>query len=163
MSKPYLRSALTLASLTTAGFIFAGCFGGSIPSQPSGSSGQTGSFILQYYNNYDQTGDDVGGAKTPTDVSIIWSGSRKLYESSPSSGDTFGISSTWHGYATDPWNTNTLAGNLNAGDWQLSVNVNGADMMCQSAISLPSGKTVIVTFDIDKTSGLFSGCTSYVN
>jgi hypothetical protein len=159
MSNSKLRFVITLVAFTGAAFLFPGCQGW-LGSEPSPSSGNQGAFFLEFNNKFDQPGDDVGGAKTQTDVPIVWAGSRQLGpEESQTAGDTFNISSTWHGFATDPWYTTTLATKLNPGNWNLSVTVNGQLMTCQAPIGLPPGPgpAVSVTFPVNET-GVFIGC-----
>jgi hypothetical protein len=83
-------------------------------------------FVLEYNNAFDQTGDDVGGAKKMVDVPIVWTGTRVLEGGGqPEDGDTFTKNQTWNGFATDPWKTSTIVTNLNPGNWNLSVIVSG--------------------------------------
>src|SRR5690349_3241792 len=122
MSQSKLRFATPLVAFTGAAFLLAGCTIGTWGSGTSPPSGKQGSFFLEFNNAFDQPGDDVGGAKTQVDVPVVWAGSRQLGpEEQQAAGDIINISSTWHGFATDPWYTTTIAPNLNPGNWNLSV------------------------------------------
>jgi hypothetical protein len=160
MSQSKLRLAITLFVFTGTAVLLASCnLGtGTGGNQPSGNHG---AFFLEYNNTFDQPGDDVGGAKTPVDVPVVWAGSRDVGsgEQGQGAGDAFNMNSTWHGFATDPWHTTTIVPNLNPGNWKLSVTVNGQPMSCGSAIALAAGSQVNVTFQVDKESGVFTGCT----
>jgi hypothetical protein len=149
---------IRLVALTCIAFLVAACFDLRPPSDTPPSSGNQGSFLLEFNTKFDPTSDDVGAAKTQVDVLIVWAGSRQLgSEESPAAGDTFTIKSTWHGYATDPWSKSELVTNLKPGNWNLSVNVDGKLMTCQSAIGLASDSTVSVTFGVDEANK-FIGC-----
>jgi len=113
--------------------------------------------VLTYNNTYDQQGDDVGGAKVEVDVPLTWTGARVGGEGGP--GDAFNLNDTWHGYATDPWNKSTIVPNLNPGDWNLAVTVNGLPLSCPGPITLSAGAEHTVTFEIEKVGGQFTGCT----
>jgi hypothetical protein len=160
MSQPKVRFLIPLIVFTGAAFLFAGCWQCQ-PGTDDGSRGScSGSFLLQFYNDFDTTGDDVGGAKTPVDVPVVWAGSRQLgSEEGQSACDSFNKSENWNGIATDPWHTTTIVPNLKPGNWNLSVTVNGQLFTCQSVIALPpAGPQVIVTFQVSKETGQFTGC-----
>jgi hypothetical protein len=161
MSHSKLSSVISLLAIAGAVFLLPGCAFNTKGTGTSPSSGQQGSFFLEYNNTFDQPGDDVGGAKTPVDVPVVWAGSRQVgAEEQQAAGDTFNISSTWHGIATDPWYTTTIVPNLKPGTWNLSVTVNGQLMTCPTVIELASGTQVNVTFQVSKETGQFTGCTS---
>lgn len=156
-----VSKAIVLSAITVVGILsIVGSSGSPSGTGTSPSPGQQGSFFLEFNNTFDQPGDDVGGAKTQVDVPVVWAGSRQLGPEEPqAAGDTFNINSTWHGYATDPWYTTTIVPNLNPGNWNLSVTVNGMPMLCQSPIGLAAGSSVNVTFQVSKENGQFTGCT----
>ena len=110
------------------------------------------SFYLEYNNMWDQPGDETGGGQLPEDITLVWTGSRVGSE------DTFSETSTPQVIATEPWYTNHLVTNLKPGNWNLSVTVNGQTMSCPSPIALAVGPSVTVAFQVDKVTGLFSGC-----
>lgn len=142
------------ASLLPLTACWLGSGGGT--NNPAPADGKTAVF-LEFNNTFDQPGDDDGGAKQPVDVPIVWSGARVGGEGGP--GETFSQDDTFHGFATDPWHKTTIVTNLEPGDWNLAVNVNGLQHACASPITLASGVQVNVTFQIDKDSGVFAGCT----
>jgi hypothetical protein len=153
MSQSKLRFVISLVAFTSTAFLLVGCgdWGGFSP-------GGQGSFNLYYSNKFDQTGDDVGGAQPPVDVSVVWDGSRLVGSGSTGAGDTFNQNTTWTGVATDPWSTNTIVTNLNPGSWKLSVTVNGLLMACkQEGFELVAGTTVVVVFDVNEEN-VFTGC-----
>ncbi len=142
--------------VAVAGLSLSGCWPlGSAPSTSNPPSGKTAVF-LEYNHTFDQPGDDVGGAKQQVEVPIVWSGTRVGGEG-PS--DTFSKSDSYLGFVTDPWYDTTIVNNLEPGDWNLAVNVNGLGLACPTPITLASGVQVNVTFQIDKVTGQFAGCT----
>ncbi|MGB7068559.1 MAG: hypothetical protein WBD22_03635 [Pyrinomonadaceae bacterium] len=153
-----LRFAFSLVAITGVGIIIAGCGDWSWPGANNNSnsnSSQTGGFNLIFKNNYNPTSDDTGGAKKPSDVTLVWAG--EVGEGSGGAGDSFNVTTTeLTVFTTDAWtSTGTIVPNLNAGDWSLSVTVNGRLLTCPSPIPLSQGN---VFFTVDEAD-LFAGCS----
>jgi hypothetical protein len=127
-----------------------------IPGQ--GSSSSTASLNLQYDNQFDQQGDDVGGAKLPTTVTVLWHGELTNTTDGP---QTFDLPKDATGILTDPWNTNATGGsvlvpNLGPGTWNVSLTVNGVPIgTCP--IPLVAGQTASMTF-VKKPDDTFGAC-----
>jgi hypothetical protein len=136
----------------------AGCFLGTGTGSPGSKPPADKTAVFLSYNNaFDQPGDDTGGAKVEVDIPLTWTGTRSGGEGAP--GDSFTQNTTWHGFATDPWNTSTVITNLDPGTWNLSVTVNGQPFNCASPFNLTAGVQHSVAFQIDKVTGQFAGCT----
>jgi hypothetical protein len=133
---------------------------GPISNNNNNTRGDKAAVTLVYNHAHDQPGDDVGGAPPPVDVPLLWEGHVvDSGEALSGPGYSFSQSATWNGYATEPWSTSAIITNLNPGDWQLSLTVNGLTHACQSLIPLGGVNGLdTVTFQIDPDSGLFAGC-----
>ena len=152
--------ALILCTITAVGIaIILASDSGSNEQNPPPSSENRGSFNLFYAYAYDQTGDNVGGAQTESTISLIWAGERQLSSGEiAEANDTFNTNTNWTGISTNPWETSTIVPNLKPGNWNLSVNVNGQALSCQSPITLAADNTVKVTFLVSSENGVFTGC-----
>lgn len=117
------------------------------------SSAEPTGFNLWFAYNHDQPGNDVGGAPTPTTVTLDWKGSHV------ESGETFNQQAQYTGITTNPWQAGTIVTNLSPGNWNISVFVNGRDWVCPTAINLPEVSLIKVTVLVDE-GGNFAGCES---
>lgn len=156
MSRSKLRFAIPLVVFTVAASLLVSCI---LPLQGLPPLAK-GSFFLEFNNAFAQL--NPSGNKTPSDIPVVWEGSRQLgSEEKQAAEDTFNIvqTPTVNKVATDAWFTTRFVQDLNAGDWNLSVTVDGKKMSCGSPITLAPKALVNVTFQVSKDTGDYTGCT----
>jgi hypothetical protein len=140
--------------IVVAALSLSGCWseGGGTFKPPPGKAG----LRLEYNHAYDKQGDDLAPKE---DIPILWEGSRVLgAEEGATTGDAFIENDSYPAIPSDPWWTAKEL-DVNPGNWNLSVTVKGNKMTCPSPIALAEGVNKTVTFQINKESGQFDGCT----
>ena len=163
MSHATLRFVKSLIALAAIAFL-AGCPGGSGNLNTSGNANSTstegtkGAFFLSYDQQHDPSKDVDPSLEK---IALVWEGARQLGPGeSKATEDTFKASDNPEVHSADPWKSSpTMAPNLNAGIWDISLTVQGGPAMVCNSIKLDAGANKSLTFVLDKD-GKFSGCTN---
>lgn len=163
MSYSKLRRTVSFVALTCSLLLLTQCgdcnFPGGGGNNTNSETGKAG-VSLWFSKAFDETGDDVGGAKMQSTATLHWVGNRVVNgQQLDAVGDSFIADSSHLDFLTDPWEANQIVSNLNPGDWKLSVTVSGQLFECPDLMKLLADTNNKVTFLIDQRSGQFSGCT----